>query len=151
MTLKPKPEWFETTFTDWETPAEIPCAKAPGRHAATVLEAVWSFGPGCDRRSDYRLTTNRGRRHWILWQSGTVDGRVFFVPVAYGPCRGPNGEEIEALDAASHLLVAAWAGEDDATDHFCPPMEVRGLIEGEEFEAMCREVWPSLSEDVPAE
>jgi len=151
MPLTPKPDWFETTFTDWETPAEIPCATTPGRHAATVLEAVWSFSPGSDRRSEYRLTTNRGQKHWILWESGTDDGRVFFAPVAYGPCRGPNGEEINAFDAASHLLVAAWAAEDDATDGFCPPMQARGLLAGEDLGAICSEVWPSLSEDVPAE
>lgn len=149
MPLAPKPDWFETTFTEWEFPADIPCARAPGRRAATVLRAVWSFGPGCDRRSEYRLTTNRGRKHWILWESGTDDGRVFFVPVAHGPCRGPHGEEIDALDAASHLLVAAWSGEDDAVGDFAAPLEARGLLEGEAFNAICREVWPSPARAAP--
>ena len=63
MPLTPKPDWFMPTFTDWEHPADIPCGKAPGWHAATVLETVWSFSPGSDRRSEYRLTTNRGRKH----------------------------------------------------------------------------------------
>jgi len=30
-------------------------------------------------------------------------------------------------------------------------MEARGLLEGEEFDAMCREGLPALPEDVPAE
>jgi len=30
-------------------------------------------------------------------------------------------------------------------------MQARGLLAGEELDAMCRAVWPSLSEDVPAE
>lgn len=151
MTLKPKPDWFEATFTDWEHPTDIPCTKTPGRRAETVLEAIWSFSPGSDRRSEYQIARNRGLTHWILWESTPVEGEVFTVPVAYGPCRGPNGEKINAFDAATHLLVAAWAGEDDTTDSFCPPMEARGLLEGEEFDAICREVWPSLYEDVPAE
>ena len=142
MPIAPKPEWFETTFTEWKHPDNIPCAKTPGRNAVTVLHAVWSFGPGSDRQSEYRLTTNRGRKHWILWESGTDDDRVFFVPVAYGPCRGPNGEEFNALHAAAQLLAAAGNGEDDCTDDFGPPMEARGLLAGEELNEICGEVWP---------
>ena len=142
MPLTPKPDWFETTFTEWGHPSKIPCAKTPGFHAATVLHAAWIESADSARRNEYRLATNQGRKHWILWEGETDEGKLFFTPVAYGPCRGPNGDEIEALDAAAHLLIAAWAGEDKYMSGTIPPTEARGLLAGQELDAICSEVWP---------
>lgn len=59
MPIPPKPEWFKTTFTGWSHPTDVQCAKYPGRHAATVLHAVWELAPGFNQARDYRLSTNR--------------------------------------------------------------------------------------------
>lgn len=69
------------------------------------------------------------------------------MPVAYGPAKGPRGEEIDGWNAALHLLVAAWQGEKDQGVQFDPPNEAYGLLEGKDFEAVCREVWPEYWDD----
>lgn len=147
--LPEKPAWFTTTFTSWQVPSDIPCARTLPRNTLSIGEACWSFAPGMERTDRYELSTNRGRKHLVLW-AGCPDqwgSRWTFVPAAYGPAYGPNGESIDGWHAALHLLVAAWKGEREQSEHFEPPMEISGLLEWHEFEAVCREVWPELSED----
>ncbi|NBT36041.1 MAG: hypothetical protein EBT03_10990 [Betaproteobacteria bacterium] len=110
---------------------------------------MWSFACGLDRTDRYALSSNRGRKHLILWAGcRSESGRGWtFVPVAYGPANGPNGESIDGWQAALHLLVAAWKGEKKETADFEPPMEVYGLLKGDDFQAVCQEVWPEYWEE----
>jgi len=146
--LPKKPVWFETVFTEWSVPEEIPCAKRVPRTADFVAEAMWAFAPGMDRHDQYQLSTNQGQKHLILWAgSPDEEGRGWtFVPIAYGPAKSREGERIHLWHAALYLLVAAWQGEKEQTGCFQPPQEVRGPLAGEDFEAVCREVWPEYME-----
>lgn len=105
---------------------------------------MWSFACGLDRTDRYALSSNRGGKHLILWAGcPNESGRGWsFVPVAYGPAKGPNRESINEWQAALHLLAAAWRAEKEQGGDFEPPMEVYGLLKGDDFEAVCREVWP---------
>jgi hypothetical protein len=148
--LPEKPSWFTTTFTSWEAPSDIPCAKRLPRNTLSVGKVSWSFCPGMDRRDRYELSTNRGRRNLILWAGGPneSDSSWTFTPVAYGPAKSAHGETIDEWSAALHLLVEAWKGEKEQTFGFEPPQEVYGALAGEDFAAVAREVWPELWADV---
>jgi hypothetical protein len=142
--LPPRPAWFVPTFTAWEVPDEIPCAKTIPRTANTIASAFWAFAPGMERITEYRLSSNRGRKHLILWAGARNEsgGGWTFVPVAYGPSKSPDGEAMHEWHAALHLLAAAWASEKRQTMGFEPPQEIRGPLDWDEFLAICRKVWP---------
>ena len=112
--LPDRPAWFVPTFTAWDFPDEIPCAKTIPRSANTIATVFWAFAPGMERMDQYRLSTNRGRRHLILWAGARNEsGNGWtFVPVAYGPAKSPDpdGEAMHEWHAALHLLAAAWNG-----------------------------------------
>ncbi len=147
--LPSRPAWFVPTFTTWEFPEDIPCAKTIPRDANPIAAVFWSFAPGMERMDEYRLSTNRGRKNLILWvgaRNESGDGWTF-VPVAYGPAKSPDGEVMHEWHAALHLLVAAWSGEKSQTVEFEPPQEIRGPLDWDEFLAVCREVWPEYESD----
>lgn len=144
-----KPDWFEPVLTAWKLPEEIPCAKQLPRSANFVADVLWAFAPGMERCDQYHLSKNRGRKHLILWVgSPNEEGRGWTcVPVAYGPAKSPDGEPFHEWHAVLHLLVAAWTYEKKQTADFQPPQEVRGPLAGEDFEVVCRKVWPEYWED----
>lgn len=144
--LPTKPDWFQPVFTEWDVPEEIPCPKNVPSSAEFIAEAMWAYAPGMDRVDRYQLSFNRGRKHLILWvgNPNEEDGGWIFAPVAYGPTKSSDGQSIPAWQATLHLMVAAWKGEKEQGGGFQPPQEVRGPLAGEDFEAVCREVWPEL-------
>ena len=56
----------------------IDCPKRLPRTAQLVAGLEWSWCPGCDCDAWFYITTNRTRKHWILWVD---DPLPFLVPV----------------------------------------------------------------------
>jgi hypothetical protein len=92
----------------------------------------------------YRLSTNRQRSHWMLWESFGVDetGKLYFIPVAWCPKKG-----IPAKMAVQELLRGLWlAHKEDGFDR--PNCMDRdsinevGVISAEEFDSLMQEIWP---------
>jgi len=147
--LPEKPSWFDTTFTSWSFPHDIPCTKSVPRKAIDVGTVDWAFAPGLDRTDRYKLSKNPGTKHLILWGGcPNESGRGWiYTPGAYGPAQGTHGETINEWHAALHLLVAIWMGEKEELELSEPPQEVYGLLAGNDFQAVCREVWPEYWEE----
>jgi hypothetical protein len=92
----------------------------------------------------YRLSTNRQRSHWVLWENGGVDERAeqYFIPVAWCPKKG-----IPAKMAVQELLRGLWLAhkEDGCLSPNCmdtDSINEVGVISYEEFDALIREIWP---------
>jgi hypothetical protein len=141
--LPKRPSWFKPVATNRRFPDEIRCAKAVPRAAEWIGTANWFYAPGMDRTDEYRISSNRGGTHFLLWVGNRSedDGSPEFAPVAYGPTKAKNGEVVDIRTAALHLLIAAWSAEKKEWD-LQPPQESGGIIDGEVLEAICREVWP---------
>jgi hypothetical protein len=119
--------------------------KGPDRPEAMPPSAVylcqleWASAPWSCPLIAYYLSTNRCRRHWLLWRSDWDDnwGRWETSLCAYGRRRG-----VPAKTAAMHLLRAVL--ENDKTERNQEEFDwiaEDGYLDVPEILAVAREVW----------
>ena len=142
MAIPDKPDWFQPRTLYLRRPRGMRCGRRPGSGGIDVVDAVWCWYSGGDRKTSYVLNTELDGKDWILWDGDWRPNRVKWTPVVCGLRRGPAGEEITPQTAAAHLLLEAWSEE-----NLDPPMEFRNLIYPELLDDIGRELWPSLYED----
>ena len=139
VSLPPRPAGF-TVKIHHRTPLPAryrPKATPPSAIYLCLLEWATSYWE-C-RQAGYYLSTNRSRRHWLLWVWDWDDnwGQWSKWLCAYGPRRG-----VPWRTAAMHLLRAALADDkrrcgqerfDWISEDFC--LDVPDIL------AVAREVW----------
>ena len=142
MAIPDKPDWFKPRTLYFRRPRGMRCGRRPGPGGIDVVDAVWCWYSGGDRKTSYVLNTDRDCKYWILWDGCWGTNRLKWTPVVCGLRRGPAGGDIAPQIAAAHLLLEAWSQE-----NLDPPMEFRNLIYPELLDDIGRELWPSLYED----
>ena len=136
------PEWFEVTLTQYRHPDEIPCAERVPSSTLPLGRFYWDASRGGCCIEQYRLSSNQGRQHFILWagEHDEESGKAFFVPAAYAPQKDPEGKRVTKWQAALWLLEAFW--REEHLSEGPPGVDYLTLLEKEELEEICGRVWP---------
>ena len=115
------------------------CPKAMPPSAVYLCQLEWASAPWSCPLIAYYLSTNRSRRHWLLWRSDWDDNWGCWQTSlwAYGPRRG-----VPMKTAAMHLLraVLEYDKAERGQDQFDWIAE-DGYLEVPEILAVAREVW----------
>lgn len=122
------------------------------RRPPKTSELIFSFQGGTPYYyvwREYRLSEQRQRRKWLLWES--VEGEntdVVCTDWLVPACCDAKG--ISAKEAACHLLLAVWEqhrewGYDGPNCMDADEIDAYGLLSDLEVKLMLEIVWPSLA------
>ena len=117
--------------------ADCPRAMPPSAEYLCLLE--WAVSPTYSPLKSYYLSTNRSRKHWLLWLRVWDDNWERWTDLlqAYGPRRG-----VPMRTAALHLLRAVLAYDEARQgDGRFDWIAEDWILDVPEILAVAREVW----------
>ncbi len=123
----------------WEPEViNIKHAKKLPLNAIHICGVSWGWGPGNARFSNYYISSNSSRSHWILWHRYPDlgdEGPWISAIAAY--CK--KSSDLSIKTAAFNLLLASWKWECEFNSSFDKNFESEpGLLSIDELESLIK-------------
>lgn len=141
VTLPARPPQFhvrchwERELSDQHRPKKMP------KTARFVATLEWAWAPMSDRLSEYYISTNQARAHWLLWSRSYDDNECRWRDTLYA--YGPKKRVLEKTAAVYLVFEDLRRGSEVSNlDRFHWIGADHGLLSTPELLAIARAVWP---------